>query len=208
MAQPRLQYALARDGLLPRFFGEIDENGNLWNGALVSGTVMTLIATFVPFEYLNDLISSGILVAFTMTNWALISLRSDTLTLSPPHSYKLQYLLSIYNIVSFITGLVLTHTTNTVTGKVFSGFGCLTLIVVTGMISRHCNNESHKGSSDYFEIPFVPHLPCFGIFLNWYLIVQMDYIGILLLVVYLATAALLYFCYGAQNSVGRIQGWK
>jgi len=43
MAQPRLQYALARDGLLPSFFGEIDAKGNLWNGALISGTVMTLM---------------------------------------------------------------------------------------------------------------------------------------------------------------------
>jgi APA family basic amino acid/polyamine antiporter len=119
MAQPRLQYALARDGLLPSFFGEIDAKGNLWNGALISGTVMTLIATFVPFQYLNDLISSGILVAFTMTNWALISLRSDTLTLSPPHCYKLQYLLSIYNVVSFITGLMLTHTTDSVIGNFY-----------------------------------------------------------------------------------------
>jgi hypothetical protein len=77
-----------------------------------------------------------------------------------------------------------------------------------GMISRHCKTESDKGGDDYFEIPFVPHLLCFGNFLNWYLIAQMDYIGILLLAAYLAIAALLYFCYGAQNSVGSTKGWK
>jgi len=29
IAQPRLQYAIAKDGLLPRIFAEVDEKGNL-----------------------------------------------------------------------------------------------------------------------------------------------------------------------------------
>jgi APA family basic amino acid/polyamine antiporter len=215
MAQPRLQYALARDGLLPSLFGEIDAKGNLWNGALISGTIMTLIATFVPFQYLNDLISSGILVAFTMTNWALVSLRCDSLSLSPPTSYMLQYLLSIFNVVSFVTGLIITHSTNTMIGKILSSLGCFTLVTVMLMISRHCyggdldnNIESDRGSDDYFEIPFVPYLPCFGMFLNWYLIAQMELVGILLLAVYLSVAALVYFCYGVKHSVGSTTGWR
>lgn len=65
--QPRLQYALAMDGLLPPMFCEVDQNGNLRKGTIVAGSLMTLIATFVPFEYLDDFVSAGILVAFMVT---------------------------------------------------------------------------------------------------------------------------------------------
>jgi len=81
MAQPRLFLALARDGLMPNLFARVDERGNLFWGALVSGVVMTTVATFVPFNYLDDLISSGILVAFCMTDSCLILMRHE----SPVH---------------------------------------------------------------------------------------------------------------------------
>ena len=46
--QPRLQFALANDGLLPAMFKEIDATGNPYKGALFAGAVMTIFATFVP----------------------------------------------------------------------------------------------------------------------------------------------------------------
>ena len=46
--QPRLQFALANDGLLPAMFKEIDTTGNPYKGALFAGAVMTIFATFVP----------------------------------------------------------------------------------------------------------------------------------------------------------------
>ena len=61
MMQPRLQFALARDGLLPRMFSEVDSNGDPRKGALFAGVIMTLFATFVPFSDLDDFISAGIL---------------------------------------------------------------------------------------------------------------------------------------------------
>lgn len=35
MAQPRLLYAMAKDGLLPRAFAEVDSRGTLFKGSLV-----------------------------------------------------------------------------------------------------------------------------------------------------------------------------
>jgi amino acid transporter len=55
---------MAQDGLLPPIFSKVDEFGNLKWGTFLAGACMVFTATFVPFGYLDDLISVGILVAF------------------------------------------------------------------------------------------------------------------------------------------------
>ena len=54
MAQPRLFAALAKDHLLPKVFAGTDAKGNLVWGSILSGIPMTLLATFVPFSYLDE----------------------------------------------------------------------------------------------------------------------------------------------------------
>jgi APA family basic amino acid/polyamine antiporter len=77
MAQPRLTFNMASDGLLPAIFAQFDSTGILQGGTLVSGLVMTFVATFIPVVYLNDLISAGILLASSMTNSCLLLLRCE-----------------------------------------------------------------------------------------------------------------------------------
>ena len=84
LAQPRLTFAMAKDGILPRaiFAPTTNQQGGgtspLFYGTLISGVIMTVVAALVPFTYLDDLISCGILVAFNMTNSALIQFRCNT----------------------------------------------------------------------------------------------------------------------------------
>ncbi len=54
MAQPRLNYTMSMDGVLPAAFAEVDEEGNLKRGTKITGTVMIVIATLVPFAYLGE----------------------------------------------------------------------------------------------------------------------------------------------------------
>jgi len=77
MGQPRLQYAVARDGLIPPWFARIDSTGNLWNGTLFAGLLMIVLASLVPFTHINDMISAGILVSFNMTESTLILMRRE-----------------------------------------------------------------------------------------------------------------------------------
>ena len=74
MLQPRLQYALARDGLIPKMFCEV-HRGVPIKGTIISGVSMTFLATFVPFTLLDDFVSAGILMAFSVTNSSLMLLR-------------------------------------------------------------------------------------------------------------------------------------
>ena len=104
--QPRLQYALARDELLPPMFCEVDHKGNLRKGVLFAGGLMTLIATFVPFEDLDDFVSAGILVAFTVTNSSLIVMRRQSPTYRPR---LLGQVLVVFNVVSLGMTIAFVH---------------------------------------------------------------------------------------------------
>lgn len=79
LAQPRVQYAMAKDGLLPSVFARVDKNGNLFHGTLICGVAITTIAVFVPFHILWNFISLGILVAFNLTNSSLLLVRGAQL---------------------------------------------------------------------------------------------------------------------------------
>jgi hypothetical protein len=50
----------------------MDGTGNMRNGMLFAGGLMTLIASFVWLQYLKDFISARVLVAFSMTNSLLV----------------------------------------------------------------------------------------------------------------------------------------
>lgn len=77
LAQPRVQYAMAKDGLLPQVFARVDANGNLFHGTLLCGLAIVTIAVFVPFRVLWNFISLGILVAFNLTNSSLLFVRAS-----------------------------------------------------------------------------------------------------------------------------------
>ena len=53
----------------------------------------------------------------------------------------------------------------------------------------------------------MPYFPLFGIMVNYFLVAQLAWWGILLIFGYIGLAVLFYFCYGVQNSVGNANGW-
>jgi APA family basic amino acid/polyamine antiporter len=230
LAQPRLTLSMAVDGLLPEMFS------NLQKGSLVSGTLMTIIATFVPFTYLDDLISAGILVAFSMTNCCLVLLRCQ----SPDnhvHGNLLEILLAIYNGLCFLTAMLWTHASYLpwqnfcAVVSTLATVACLINIAIScpktkhfgGSILRegeyshdpHINRENEDeevdgpvtDESEYYRTPAVPYLPCLGMAVNWYLIAQLDRTGILLLCLYLGFTTLLYRWGCAPRSIGHLHQW-
>ncbi len=212
LAQPRLTYGMAQDGLLPAIFAKTDVHGNLVMGTLIQGTAMTLLAAFVPFTYLNDLISAGILVAFSLTDASLVVLRRE----SPPSDPGLlERCLIGYNVLCFLTAMLITHETWWVVQSALAAFtalsAALTLVYMTikcpaspqfGGTLLQCNQSGNVSSSapypdsHYFQTPWVPLIPCLGMAVNWYLIAQLEVFGLLLLGLYLGVVVLLYliFC--------------
>jgi len=215
--QPRLQFALANDGLLPPMFGEIDSTGNPRKGALFAGVLMTIFATFVPFSYLDDFVSAGILIAFTVTNCSLVIMRRESPESKPN---LLPKLLAWFNAFSFLTCLVASHGLQSPIGWILAFLLGFVSILIATKISRQCpptksfGNATRKtttkfyGDKKYFSTPLVPYIPCLGIFVNYFLISQLSFLGIGILLIYTLGVVLFYFWYGANNSVGRREGWE
>lgn len=209
LAQPRLQWAVARDGLLPPVFAEVDGRGNLWKGTLYAGVVMVAVAAFVPFTYLDDTISTGILLAFCITNGSVISLRYQTAE-DGEHSVWLDWLLLAFNLLSMVSGILSRHVGDAEWGRVAFRVASVMLVVNAGLILILPQSIGKEIDDDYYHAPLVPFLPLLGIYVNWYLIAQLEMTGILILLAYLFSATLFYFIYGTRHSRGKRKrrGWK
>jgi amino acid transporter len=151
LAQPRLTLTMSVDGLLPACFGRIDVHGNVWHGTFIAGVVMTTIATLVPFTYINDLISAGILVAFSLTNSCLVLLRLESPTTSGA-SWRLEHLLMLYNVQCFVTAMLWSHNTWAITYwrsvQSVVAVGCLVATLATLVfMARNCRRTKQFGGS-------------------------------------------------------------
>ena len=71
------------------------------------------------------------------------------------------------------------------------GGGILVLIGIAWKIHRDCGEKT--GGRGEFRVPCVPFLPCVAIFINWYLISQLELAGLALLVVYMGGIVVYYF---------------
>lgn len=222
MAQPRLTFALACDGLMPSWFGQVDDSGNMLNGTLFAGVLMTIIASFVRLQYLNDFISAGVLVAFSMTNSSLVLLRYESPDDSPG---LLEKLLLGFNAICFVSSLLLTHTCTSTIGRIITVLSCLSALMTCILIKLWCPAASYFGGKtrrattqhitvgivsvdeEYFRTPFVPYLPCLGMAVNWYLIAQLPWNDLAFLTMFLGCAVIFYFSFGHFYSVGNNGGW-
>ncbi|MDC7690854.1 amino acid permease [Vogesella indigofera] len=74
--QTRILLAMSRDGLLPKVFSDINPKyGTPYKATWMVGTVIALIAGFVPLHTLAELVNIGTLAAFSLIALAVIVLR-------------------------------------------------------------------------------------------------------------------------------------
>lgn len=211
MVQPRLQFAMSTDGLLPRWFAKLDANGNMWNGLLFGGASMTFIATFVPFTHLNDIISCGALSALTLTDTSLLYMwHYDD---SSSHRHLFCWLVLLFHLSCFCTSMAVMHLAESSVGQVatmvgtacslFSVLGiyfcCPRSSVFGGVRGEQSYRDNNNRVDDgYFRTPFLPFWPCAAIFINWYLIAQLEMEGLLGFLGVVALASLYYFWFTGQ----------
>ena len=210
LAQPRLQYAMATDGLLPKIFAEVDRKGNLVRGIVISGAICTVIALLVPFKYLDDMISAGVLISFNLTNSSLIIIRRC----DNSNPYPCTTALILFNISSVLLHVLLVNLAVHGSHFVFAVQVCIaaillvSLVICTYYISCRCPENDDPESVHQFRVPGLPFVPLFGIFVNYLLLAQLSVTGIGLIFCYFGVASVFYFGYGIHNSKGNNTGWR
>ncbi|KAF3606003.1 hypothetical protein DY000_02051557 [Brassica cretica] len=76
LAQPRIFMAMARDGLLPAFFAEIDPRTQVpVKNTIVIGVLAASLAFFMDVSQLSEMVSVGTLMAFTSVAVCVLVLR-------------------------------------------------------------------------------------------------------------------------------------
>ncbi|EQC27209.1 hypothetical protein SDRG_15011 [Saprolegnia diclina VS20] len=204
LAQPRLMYAMSVDGLLPKIFGKVEKNGNLFWSTFLCGSFFCLVALFVPFSYLWNLVSFGILMSFNMTNSALILNRTRD---SSAHIvYKLTGALvatSCLSMFLFEKGYV--EATDSATGYLVASMILLALVFALAIII-FVKCPQNVGPRECYRAPLVPFVPALAITINWFLIAQLPARDIGYGFIWIGVAIVFYFAYGFRNSAGK-DGW-
>ncbi|KAJ1910856.1 hypothetical protein H4219_006106 [Mycoemilia scoparia] len=76
MAQPRIFWSMARDGLFPRILGRTHHRFKTpYVPTLICGTVTAVLAGFLPIDVLGDMTSVGTLLAFALTQIGVMIMR-------------------------------------------------------------------------------------------------------------------------------------
>lgn len=78
LGQPRIFYAMAKDGLLPPVFAKIHPRFKTpYMGTIISGVVAIIIAGVLPINILGEMVSIGTLLAFVIVCFGIIVLRRN-----------------------------------------------------------------------------------------------------------------------------------
>ncbi|KAF8103602.1 hypothetical protein N665_0187s0004 [Sinapis alba] len=76
LPQPRILMAMARDGLLPSFFSDLNQRTQVpVKGTITTGSCAAVLAFFMDVSQLAGMVSVGTLVAFTMVAISVLILR-------------------------------------------------------------------------------------------------------------------------------------
>lgn len=101
MAQPRIFYTMAHDGLLPQFFNELHPKFRTpYKSTILTGVVCAIVAGLLPISLLGELVSIGTLLAFMIVSGGVWYLRVKEPDRERPFKTPLVPLVPILSILS------------------------------------------------------------------------------------------------------------
>jgi basic amino acid/polyamine antiporter, APA family len=102
LSQPRIFFAMARDGLLPTgFFGAVHERFRTpWKSTILTGCFVSAMAAFLPLRILAELVNIGTLLAFAIVCAAVWIMRRTHPDVHRPFRAPLGSIVPVLGILS------------------------------------------------------------------------------------------------------------
>ena len=86
LGQTRIFLGMSKDGLMPKFFGEIhDKFKTPWKSTILVGGIVSVVAALTPINNVSEMCSMGTLLAFAMISGAVLLLRHQAPDLERPY---------------------------------------------------------------------------------------------------------------------------
>ena len=138
LLQPRILMAMARDGLLPSFFSDVNKKSQVpVKSTVTTGLVAALLAFFMDVFQLARMVSVGALLAFTVVAVSLLSSLQDSID-----AFLLRYsdckLLLKHVAEGNYTISAVKRRKNTCGTIMFTGVGVLLLTSATSYVRFSC----------------------------------------------------------------------
>ena len=218
MAQPRIVYKIASDGLLPPIFAKVSERTQVPTTAiLVNGLNIAFLACFFNLEALANTICLLGLLVFTFVNAAIIILRlrseakisiieiANASEVSPLNDSsqsleeKFDYSMHMHTFIltigvigtSFIQKQGLSH---------FLIYPCIIMSLFSAMSIIIRVQKVPKYESNTFQCPGVPYVPLLGITCNSYMVGSLPIYSWVLIILFILLGLVFYFSYGIHYS--------
>lgn len=220
MSQPRIYYAMARDGLLLPWFAKVHPKFRTpANASIVTGLIAGLMAAVVPMSDLHHMVSIGTLFAFVVVSASVLIMRYKT------EARPEQSVFSVLQLGVGLTALCfgLAHDFSkpfSVFGQAFAWPAALNSPIHAGILSigglqaifmllglllvalpisqllkaRQVNIPTH------FKCPWVPMVPICAMAGNIYMMVNLDIEAWLRLFAWLIIGLVIYFGYSKRHS--------
>jgi len=191
VGQPRIFFQMAKDGLIFEIFGKASaKSGVPIYGTIITGVMSGGIALIFDINSLANMISIGTLLAFTVVCGGVVVLRYQT----PDRPKLVPALLMSFFTASLLCSIAFTYGENLAPwSQIITG-----IIVIGTFIPLVFLKTASKPST--FSCPLVPFIPCLGILVNVWVIVQLPVDSIYRLLIWTFIGLLIYFFYGIRHS--------
>ncbi|KAG4071212.1 hypothetical protein HA402_008947 [Bradysia odoriphaga] len=219
---PRILYAMSSDGVLFRIMSRVHRKTKTpVIATLVSGLFSAIMAAVFSLHQLVDMLSIGTLLAYTIVAICVLILRYEYIETadntvqdsqfvwkdifrfhSSPRPTRTsavvtKYLVVIFAILSTLLGCLVSFvsfTTSNIVGISIVGAAMVAIVFLNSV------QPVDKELTISFKVPFVPFLPCFSIFCNIFLMLQLDVATWIRFGVWLVVGYLIYFIYGIRTA--------
>ena len=146
MGQPRVFYSMSKDGLLPSWASKVHPKYQTpYVTTAITGTIVAILAGFVPISLLGELVSIGTLFAFVIVGTGIIILRRSSPTMNRPFKVPFSPAVPIATVVS---SAYLMNSLPLDTWIRLIDWMCLGLVLYFAYSYRHSNLGKGQGDSN------------------------------------------------------------